>query len=165
MIYLQTQIYSSAYFFFYYITISKKYQEYVCTLFWIQPQSLIESQKNWFTEEWNTTATLRHKSILFLFGLELFSLLTGNTVWFQKWTFNRVLLSVVESLRLARADSKSSISCWICPLILTWLTTRSSCQPCWPRAPQELHSSCLTLTSQIGPSKYLGEVRYPNHNI
>ncbi len=33
-------------------------------------------------------------------------LLQQQPAWFQKWTFN---LSVVESLRLARADSKSSI--------------------------------------------------------
>ncbi len=55
------------------------------------------------------------------------------------------------------------ISFWIYPLLLTWLTTRSSCQPYWQRASQEPHSSGLSLTSQIGPSKYLGEVRYPSH--
>ncbi len=33
-------------------------------------------------------------------------LLQQQPAWFQKWTFN---LSVVESIRLARADSKSSI--------------------------------------------------------
>ncbi len=32
------------------------------------------------------------------------------------------------------------------------------------RASQEPHSSGLTLTSQIGPSKYLGEVRCPSRN-
>ncbi len=45
------------------------------------------------------------------------------------------------------------------------LTTRSSCQPYWESASQEPHSSGLRLTSQIGPSRYLGEVRYPSRNI
>ncbi|KAL0151524.1 hypothetical protein M9458_053176, partial [Cirrhinus mrigala] len=49
------------------------------------------------------------------------------------------------------------LSCWICPLLLTWLTTRSSCQPHWQRASQEPHSSGLSLTSQKDPSRYLGE--------
>ncbi len=55
--------------------------------------------------------------------------------------------------------------CWICPLLLIRSTTRSSCQPYWERASQEPHSSGLSLTSQIGPSRYLGEVRYPSRNI
>ncbi len=48
---------------------------------------------------------------------------------------------------------------------LTLLTTRSSCQPYWQRASQEPHSSGLSLTSQIGPSRYLGVVRCPSRNI
>ncbi len=76
------------------------------------------------------------------------------------------LPSVAEALRLARAASKSSI------LILLDLsaafdmsTTRSSCQPYWQRASQEPHSSGLSLTSQIGPSRYLRGVRCPSRNI
>ncbi len=76
------------------------------------------------------------------------------------------LLSVVEALDLQEwLPSLHYLSCWICPLLLIQSTTRSSCQPYWERASQEPHSSGLSLTSQIGPSRYLGEVRYPNRNI
>ncbi len=56
------------------------------------------------------------------------------------------------------------LSCWIGLLLLTWLTTRFSCQPYWQRASQEPYSSGLSLTSQKGPSGYLEEVRCPSHN-
>ncbi|KAI2664026.1 NLR family CARD domain-containing protein 3 [Labeo rohita] len=45
------------------------------------------------------------------------------------------------------------------------LTTRSFCQPYWQTTSQELHSSGLSLTSQTGPSRYLGEVKCPSHNV
>ncbi len=69
------------------------------------------------------------------------------------------LLSVVEALRLAREDSKSSILILLdLSAVLTRLITRSSSQPYWQRASQEPHSSGLSLTSQIG-----GEVSKSQH--
>ncbi len=50
-------------------------------------------------------------------------------------------------------------------LLLFTAFDRSSCQPYWYRASQEMHSMGLSLTSQIGPSRCLGEMRYLSHNI
>ncbi len=70
------------------------------------------------------------------------------------------LLSVVEDLRLARMASKSFLLILLdlcCQILLSTLLRKG--------ISGEPHSSGLTLTSQIGPSKYLGEVRYPSRNI
>ncbi len=56
-------------------------------------------------------------------------------------------------------------SCWICLLLLTQLTTRSSCPPSERWASQEPHSCGSSLTSQIGPSGCLGGVRFLSHNF
>ncbi len=97
------------------------------------------------------------------------NLLDSNQAGFRSvHSTKTALLSVVEDIRLARTASKSSL------LILLDLSAafdtdnhqiRSYCQPYWERASQELHSSGLSLTSPIGPSKYLGDVRYPSRNI
>ncbi len=75
----------------------------------------------------------------------------------QKTSFNKKAQERLPSLHY--------LSCWICPLLLIRSTTRSSCQPYSERASQEPHSSGLSLTSQIGPSRYLGEVRYPSADV
>ncbi len=56
-------------------------------------------------------------------------------------------------------------SCWICLLLLTQLTTRSSCPPSERWSSQEPRSCGSSLTSQIGPSGCLGGVRFLSHNF
>ncbi len=91
------------------------------------------------------------------------NLLDSNQSGFRsRYSTKTALLSAVEALRQAREDSKSSI---LILLLLTRLTTRSSCQPYCLRASQEPHSSDLSLSSQTGPARYLGEVSCPSYKI
>ncbi len=56
-------------------------------------------------------------------------------------------------------------SCWICLLLLTQLTTRSSCPPSERWESQEPHFCGSSLTSQICPVGCLGGVRFLSQNL
>ncbi len=90
-----------------------------------------------------------------------------QVVFKQVSAFSYRKISWVASILASKVDIQlfQYLSCWICLPLLTWLTTIFSCQPYWQKASQEPYSSGLSLTSQIGPSRYFGGVRCPNHNI
>ncbi len=90
-----------------------------------------------------------------------------QVVFKQVSAFSYRKISWAASILASKVDIQlfQYLSCWICLPLLTWLTTIFSCQPYWQKASQEPYSSGLSLTSQIGPSRYFGGVRCPNHNI
>ncbi len=84
------------------------------------------------------------------------NLLVSNQSGLRSWhSTDTALISVVEVLRLARVDSKSSI------LILLDLSAAFDTV----NHKILLNPIGLSLTYQIGPSRYLGEVRCPSRNI
>ncbi len=70
------------------------------------------------------------------------------------------LLSVTEALRIAKADSKSSV---LILLLLTLSIIRSSCPPSHRWASLGFHFAGLNPISPVGLSGWPGEGRYPKH--
>ncbi len=93
------------------------------------------------------------------------NLLDSNQSGFRRGhSTETALLSVLEDLRLARMASKSSLLILL-DLSAAFDTVNHQILLSTLLASQDRNSSGLTLTFQIGPSKYLGEVKYSSRNI
>ncbi len=73
-----------------------------------------------------------------------------------------VLISVTKALRIAKADSKSSVLRIYLPL-LTRSIIRSFCPPSHYWASLRFHFAGLNPISPVGLSRWPGEGRYPKH--
>ncbi len=72
-------------------------------------------------------------------------------------------LSVTEALRIANADSKSSVLILLDLLLLTLSSIRSTCPPSYHWASQGFHFAGLNRISKVGLSEWPGEGRYPQN--